>query len=47
MTQHINKEIGFQGRRFLVVGLHARWDMFLVQEIGRNFHTLIAFDEVF
>ena len=46
MTQHINKEIDYTGRKYLLIGVHAGWDMFLAQEIGGDDQTLIAFAHV-
>lgn len=46
MAHMINTEIEFQGRRYIVLGLHTRWEMFHCQEVGRNFTTFISFDEV-
>ncbi len=46
MARYINQTLTFKNRQFVVLGVHARFDMFLVQEVGRNFKTLIAFDEI-
>lgn len=37
--------IKFKSRIFTIINKHPRWDFYIVQEQGRNFKTMIAFDE--
>lgn len=47
MTQHIGRIITVDNREWIITGVHKRSDFFLVKEFGREFETIIAFDEVY
>lgn len=41
-----NTEITLNGRTYRILGIHEVFEMYIVQEVGRLFRTLIDFDEV-
>lgn len=46
MAKLINKTIEVGGRSWVVLSVNARLEILYVQEVGRNFKTVIAFEEV-
>lgn len=46
MAQLTNIEITIKGHKYRILGVHPIFEMYVVQEVGRMFRTLISFEEV-
>lgn len=44
MSKFISSVVTFEGRQYVVIGVQERFEMFIGQEVGRNFITYVPFD---
>jgi hypothetical protein len=46
MAKLTNIEVAIKGRKYRILAIHPIFEMYIAEEIGRRFRTLISFDEV-
>jgi hypothetical protein len=46
MAQMKNIEIAIKGRKYRILCIHPIFEMYIAEEVGRRFRTLISIDEV-
>lgn len=46
MTMHLQKTVSYEGRSYILLSIHERFEMFVAREVGRQFVTYVPFDAV-